>query len=557
MAESIFKAALRLGYIDEVQKEKAEKYKIETGLSEDSVIRDTKIISDEAIVKLYSDVYHIPIGEIKEIKDTSLMQRLNPKDMHRLFFFPVKEKEDIVIYTSLPSNLLYAEDLLKETFGFKGSFIHKLISHKGLNTYIAKVFEGTGEVLEDFDIEGEDILNNSVYDIAEEDSSAVVNLINKILRDAISKKTSDVHFEPQSDELIIRFREDGTLYEYMKLPLSVSRQVLNRIKTMSALDVNISKTIQDGNCRLEIFGKTVDLRISVIPAVNGENIVIRILDQNKMSLDISMLGFSKENEELFKKLIRRPQGMILLTGPTGSGKSTSLYAAVSELNTKDRCIITFEDPVEYRVPGIVQVQINHSMNVTFPQALKSGLRQDIEVALVGEIRDEETASIAFDAANTGHMVFSTLHTNSAASSIIRLTKMGIEPYIISRSLVAVINQRLVKRICENCKEEYFLEENSPYRKILGCGSHPMTMFRGKGCSECNGTGYKGRVAVQEFLVLNEEIEELLDKGASTHEIELAAIKNGMKKIHTDGIEKAIKGITTLDEIHRCVFFDEL
>ena len=557
MAESIFKAALRLGYIDEVQKAKAEKYKMETGLSEDSVIRDTKIISDEAIVKLYSDVYHIPIGEIKEIKDTSLMQRLNPKDMHRLFFFPVKEKEDIVIYTSLPSNLLYAEDLLKETFGFKGSFIHKLISLKGLNTYIAKVFEGTGEVLEDFDIEGEDILNNSVYDIAEEDSSAVVNLINKILRDAISKKTSDVHFEPQSDELIIRFREDGTLYEYMKLPLSVSRQVLNRIKTMSALDVNISKTIQDGNCRLEIFGKTVDLRISVIPAVNGENIVIRILDQNKMSLDISMLGFSKENEELFKKLIRRPQGMILLTGPTGSGKSTSLYAAVSELNTKDRCIITFEDPVEYRVPGIVQVQINHSMNVTFPQALKSGLRQDIEVALVGEIRDEETASIAFDAANTGHMVFSTLHTNSAASSIIRLTKMGIEPYIISRSLVAVINQRLVKRICENCKEEYFLEENSPYRKILGCGSHPMTMFRGKGCSECNGTGYKGRVAVQEFLVLNEEIEELLDKGASTHEIELAAIKNGMKKIHTDGIEKAIKGITTLDEIHRCVFFDEL
>ena len=557
MAESIFKAALRLGYIDEVQKAKAEKYKMETGLSEDSVIRDTKIISDETIVKLYSDVYHIPIGEIKEIKDTSLMQRLNPKDMHRLFFFPVKEKEDIVIYTSLPSNLLYAEDLLKETFGFKGSFIHKLISLKGLNTYIAKVFEGTGEVLEDFDIEGEDILNNSVYDIAEEDSSAVVNLINKILRDAISKKTSDVHFEPQSDELIIRFREDGTLYEYMKLPLSVSRQVLNRIKTMSALDVNISKTIQDGNCRLEIFGKTVDLRISVIPAVNGENIVIRILDQNKMSLDISMLGFSKENEELFKKLIRRPQGMILLTGPTGSGKSTSLYAAVSELNTKDRCIITFEDPVEYRVPGIVQVQINHSMNVTFPQALKSGLRQDIEVALVGEIRDEETASIAFDAANTGHMVFSTLHTNSAASSIIRLTKMGIEPYIISRSLVAVINQRLVKRICENCKEEYFLEENSPYRKILGCGSHPMTMFRGKGCSECNGTGYKGRVAVQEFLVLNEEIEELLDKGASTHEIELAAIKNGMKKIHTDGIEKAIKGITTLDEIHRCVFFDEL
>ncbi len=249
--------------------------------------------------------------------------------------------------------------------------------------------------------------------------------------------------------------------------------------------------------------------------------------------------------------------MILLTGPTGSGKSTSLYAAISELNTKDRCIITFEDPVEYRVPGIVQVQINPAMDVTFPQALKSGLRQDIEVALVGEIRDEETASIAFDAANTGHMVFSTLHTNSAASSIIRLTKMGIEPYIISRSLIAVINQRLAKRICENCKEEYYLEEDSPYRKILDCGDHPMTMFRGKGCSKCNGTGYKGRVAIQEFLVIDEEIGNLLDNGASTFEIEKAAIKNGMKKIHTDGIEKAIMGITTLDEIHRTVFFDNL
>ena len=339
--------------------------------------------------------------------------------------------------------------------------------------------------------------------------------------------------------------------------MSVSRQLTNRLKTMSELDVNISKTIQDGNCRLEIFGKTVDLRVSVIPAINGENLVIRLLDQNKMSLDISMLGFSKENEEKFKKLIQRPQGMILLTGPTGSGKSTSLYAAISELNTKDRCIITFEDPVEYRVPGIVQVQINPAMDVTFPQALKSGLRQDIEVALVGEIRDEETASIAFDAANTGHMVFSTLHTNSAASSIIRLTKMGIEPYIISRSLIAVINQRLAKRICENCKEEYYLEEDSPYRKILDCGDHPMTMFRGKGCSKCNGTGYKGRVAIQEFLVIDEEIGNLLDNGASTFEIEKAAIKNGMKKIHTDGIEKAIMGITTLDEIHRTVFFDNL
>lgn len=557
MVKSLIQAAFEFGYIDSVQKEKAERYKAETGQSDDSVIRDTKILSEEIIVKLYSKIYQMPVETLADISDRSIAQKINVKELYRLSFFPVSYRDKIKIYTAQPANLIYAEDMLREVLGYRGSFFYAIVSLNELTSFIAEVFEKNNpEVLAEFETT-DNVSNSAVYDIAEDDSSAVVNLINKILRDAIERRISDIHFEPQTDELVVRFREDGTLYEHMKLPPSVSRQLLNRIKTMSSLDVNISKTIQDGNCRLKIFGKTIDFRISVIPAVNGENIVIRILDQNKMTLDISMLGFSEENEKKFKKMIQRPQGMILLTGPTGSGKSTSLYAAISELNTKDRCIITFEDPVEYRLPGIVQVQINPAMDVTFPQALKSGLRQDIEIALLGEIRDAETASIAFDAANTGHMVFSTMHTNSAASSIIRLAKMGIEPYIISRSLIAVINQRLVKRICENCKEEYFLDEKSPYRKILGCGDHPMTMFRGKGCSKCKHTGYKGRIAIQEFLILDEEISNLLEKGASAYEIERAAIKNGMKKIHTDGIEKAIKGITTLEEIHRSVFFDEL
>lgn len=276
-----------------------------------------------------------------------------------------------------------------------------------------------------------------------------------------------------------------------------------------------------------------------------------------MDFDISMLGFSKENEEKFCKLIQKPQGMILLTGPTGSGKSTSLYAALSVLNTIERCIITFEEPVEYHMDGIVQVQVNPAMGVTFPKALISGLRQDIEVALVGEIRDRETAEIAFDAANTGHMVFSTLHTNSAASSILRLVKMGIEPYMVSRVLSAVINQRLARRICQNCIEEYALENNSPYRKVLNCGDKEIILHRGRGCDECGGTGYKGRIAIQEFLIVNDEIGELLDNNATTHEIEQAAIRGGMKKIQQDGIDKSLAGLTTLDEIHRVVYFDNL
>ena len=554
--KSLISNAVKFGYITAEQKIKAEKYKQETAQNDETVLRDMKLLSERDIYMLYSKMYRIPFETEIEAPDDNIALKIKSNDLHRLLFYPVRNGEVIKIYTSLPANLLYAEDIIREAVSYKGTFEYAVISAENLNALIERSFNEKDQIFNSDEFVGENG-GGSVYDISETDSSAVVNLINKILREAVEGKISDIHFEPQDDELIVRFREDGTLHEKYRLPVSVSRQLTNRLKTMSELDVNISKTIQDGNCRLEIFGKTVDLRVSVIPAINGENLVIRLLDQNKMSLDISMLGFSKENEEKFKKLIQRPQGMILLTGHTGSGKSTSLYAAISELNTKDRCIITFEDPVEYRVPGIVQVQINPAMDVTFPQALKSGLRQDIEVALVGEIRDEETASIAFDAANTGHMVFSTLHTNSAASSIIRLTKMGIEPYIISRSLIAVINQRLAKRICENCKEEYYLEEDSPYRKILDCGDHPMTMFRGKGCSKCNGTGYKGRVAIQEFLVIDEEIGNLLDNGASTFEIEKAAIKNGMKKIHTDGIEKAIMGITTLDEIHRTVFFDNL
>ena len=556
MNKSLISNAVKFGYITAEQKIKAEKYKQETAQNDETVLRDMKLLSERDIYMLYSKMYRIPFETEIEAPDDNIALKIKSNDLHRLLFYPVRNGEVIKIYTSLPANLLYAEDIIREAVSYKGTFEYAVISAENLNALIERSFNEKDQIFNSDEFVGENG-GGSVYDISETDSSAVVNLINKILREAVEGKISDIHFEPQDDELIVRFREDGTLHEKYRLPVSVSRQLTNRLKTMSELDVNISKTIQDGNCRLEIFGKTVDLRVSVIPAINGENLVIRLLDQNKMSLDISMLGFSKENEEKFKKLIQRPQGMILLTGPTGSGKSTSLYAAISELNTKDRCIITFEDPVEYRVPGIVQVQINPAMDVTFPQALKSGLRQDIEVALVGEIRDEETASIAFDAANTGHMVFSTLHTNSAASSIIRLTKMGIEPYIISRSLIAVINQRLAKRICENCKEEYYLEEDSPYRKILDCGDHPMTMFRGKGCSKCNGTGYKGRIAIQEFLVIDEEIGNLLDNGASTFEIEKAAIKNGMKKIHTDGIEKAIMGITTLDEIHRTVFFDNL
>ena len=551
--------ACESGEITIRQKEKAERYKRETGANDETAIKDMKLMSEEQLISLYSKLYGYKADMDPDSQEIALARQFKRQDLQKYSFYPTEESGSIVLYHSNPGKLLYIEDLVRDKTGYKSGFRYILTTESSVQRLIEEAFRDERHDVDaaDLDITGETLSGSTVYDVSEIDSSAVVNLVNKIFRDAVENGISDVHFEPQEDGFYVRNRNDGSLKIEHKLPSEAARQIINRIKTMSNLDVNNSKTIQDGNCRLDLFGKHIDLRVSVIPAINGENLVVRVLDQNRMNLDVASIGFSEENEKKFLKIIQKPKGIILLTGPTGSGKSTSLYAALSALNTEDRCIITFEDPIEYRIPGIVQVQINPAMGVTFPEALKSGLRQDIEVALVGEIRDSETASIAFDAANTGHMVFSTIHANSAASSVLRLVKMGVEPYMISTTLIAVINQRLAKRICPYCKEEYYLEHDSPYRKAIGCGDDPVLLYHGRGCRKCGGEGYKGRVAIQEFLIINDEISRLLDKGSTTFEIEQAAIRNGMKTIKRDGIEKALAGITTLDEIHRTVFFDEI
>ena len=555
MFNSLIENAYKYGYITEDQKKKADNYKKEAKTNDDTAMQETKVITDEKLLELYSLIYGYPVEDNTQGINFDLASEFKYSDLSRYGFIPVYIEKGVKIISAKPAELLFAEDLVRDKTGYKRAKI-SLIGQSTLQNLLEKILRLNKDDNEEVFDEEDGITHSDIYNVSETDISKIVNIVNRILRTAVENKISDIHLEPQEDSLHIRFREDGTLRLERKYPLSVSGQLINRIKTMASLDVNTSRIIQDGNSRLEIFGQVVDLRISVIPAVNGENVVIRILDRNKMTFDISMLGFSEENESKFLKLIKRPQGIFLLTGPTGSGKSTSLYAAISALNTEDRCIITFEDPVEYRIPGIIQVQINQTSGVTFPEALKSGLRQDIEIALVGEIRDTETAAIAFDAANTGHMVFSTLHTNSAASSILRLVKMGVEPYVVSRTLIGVINQRLAKRICPVCKEEYYLETDSPYRNVLGT-NEKVKLYRGTGCSNCGGTGYKGRIAIQEFLIVNEEIGELLDRGANTYEIEQAAIRAGMKKIQDDGIEKALKGLTTLDEVHRTVFFENI
>lgn len=555
MIKSFMEAACESGYINTEQKSKAEAYKMQANASDEIALRDMKFMTEEQIAELYSKMYGYKQVSEPEIKNVNFVSLFTSGDLIRYGFIPDKDGNLVTIYTSKPGELLYAEDIVRDKGKYKGVFEYAISTSSAVRTAIDRVFaEGGGE---DAEFEGEDVPESNIYNVTEEDISQIVTLVNRILREAIENKASDIHFEPQEDGLYIRFRYDGTLKVGHKYPLSIAGQVANRIKTMAGIDVTTNKIIQDGSVRLSLSDKMVDLRISVIPSLYGENLVIRILDQNKMSLDISAIGFSKEDEDKFKKLIHTPQGIILFTGPTGSGKSTSIYAGLSMLNTEDRCIITFEDPVEYRIPGIVQIEINPHQDVTYPNAMKSGLRQDIDTALLGEIRDEETARIAFDAANTGHLVISTLHTNTAASAILRMAQLGVEPYVIAQSLIAVINQRLARRICPYCREEYVVDADSPYRKVLGGKGRKIVLTRGRGCRKCGFTGYMGRVAIIEFLVVDEEIRHCIECGGTTYEIEKIAVRNGMKKIHDDGIEKVFKGITTIDEIHRTVFFDKI
>lgn len=558
--KSLFECITKLGLADETAIAKAAFYQTETNAGPIKALLETKALTEDGLLQVYHEMYGYDfIRSVKGVHTDDFALKCSAKKLSQLNMLPQLAGSTVRIITSDPAGTLMMEDYIKEATGYQGAFHYLLASESNVKKLIAKTFGTEGKA--DFDLEEitpeESGYANNIFDVTADDISGIVSLINRILRQAADGGISDIHIEPQEDCCKVRFREDGILREKLKIPRAITRQVISRIKTMAQLDVTNSRIFQDGNVRLDIFGKLIDLRVSVLPSSCGENIVIRLLDKSKMNFDISLLGFSKENEEKFMHLISQPDGIMLLTGPTGSGKSTSLYAALSILNTPERCIVTLENPVEYRLPGLVQVPVNPAMGLTFPAGLRSALRQDLDILLIGEIRDSETAEIAIAASNSGHKVFSTLHANSAASSVARLASMGIEPFLIANTLTSVINQRLVRCICPECKEAYELEPDSPFRKVLNVGAEKITLFRGKGCENCGGTGYQGRLAVQEFLVVDDAIRETLYRGGSTLDIERAATAGGMTKIQQDGIAKALQGQTTLDEIHRVVFFEDL
>ena len=457
----------------------------------------------------------------------------------------------LTVATSDPLNPMITDDLRQAT----GLPIRIVVSpndaiiealdraYEGAATPLQRIVEGMED---DRGGDGDEDVNH-LRDMAFE--APVVRLVNLLVENAITLRASDIHIEPFEDTLRIRYRIDGVLFDQESPPRRLQAAVTSRIKIMAEMNIAERRLPQDGRIRVTLQSRRVDIRVSTVPTVHGESIVMRLLDRSSVFLPLESLGFSPSIRSHFEGLIKRPHGIILVTGPTGSGKTTTLYAALDKINSPDRKIITVEDPVEYQLKGVNQIPVRSKIGLTFATGLRHIVRQDPDVILVGEIRDLETADIAIQAALTGHLVFSTLHTNDAPGAITRLEDMGVEPYLVSSVLEAVLAQRLVRRICEGCRVH-----DAPARADLeGLGldaDSAYTLYRGKGCDECRGTGYRGRFGIYELFPITEDVRSLVLRRASTPEIRRHAVEAGMTTLRLDGWAKAREGHTTVEEILR-------
>jgi len=389
------------------------------------------------------------------------------------------------------------------------------------------------------------------------DANPVKRLLNLVLLQAIRDKASDIHFEPFEDEFKMRYRIDGVLYEMVPPPRYIAMAISSRIKVMANLDIAERRLPQDGRIELVVEGNPIDLRVAVLPTMFGESVVMRVLDRSNVQLDLEKVGLREDDLAVMDQLIRKPNGIIVVTGPTGSGKTTTLYAALNTLNTPDVKILTAEDPVEYDIDGLVQVQVRSEVGLTFAKALRSFLRQDPDIILIGEVRDLETAQIAVQAALTGHLVFSTLHTNDAPSSIARLLDLGLEAFLITATVEAIVAQRLVRRICRSCKEPF--EPSEEMLMELGLSKEDVggkIFYYGKGCDYCNNTGYRGRMAIYEIMVMEDAVRELIMRRASTNVIRVEALKRGMRSLRQSGLLAIDDGVTTIEEVVKETLVEE-
>jgi general secretion pathway protein E len=474
---------------------------------------------------------------------------------------PLQLKDDTLIVAVFDPFDQYTIEDLKVSLGKN---IRVVLSSEQdiLESIEAHYGEGSGSAMDrmvgdinDEDLHGLDSLDESTEHIRDMASEApVIKLVNHIISEAIESRASDIHLEPFDDELLLRYRIDGILHEFDPPPKRLSAAITTRIKIMAKMDISERRLPQDGRIKLKILGKDIDMRVSTLPTLYGESVVMRILDRGSLVLDLSQMGFPEKILEQLEELIRKPYGKMLVTGPTGSGKTTTLYAALSQINTPDKKIITIEDPVEYQMRGINQIHVKSQIGLDFAGGLRSIVRQDPDVIMVGEIRDPETADISIQAALTGHLVFSTVHTNDAAGAITRLLDMGIENFLISSALLGVLAQRLVRVICPDCKEETSL--TPILRAEMGhMGKEDIKVYHGKGCKACSNTGFRGRCGIYELLVIDDDIRELVLKKSTAQTICDQARQTGMRTLREDGWDKVIKGITTVEEILRVTLSD--
>lgn len=479
----------------------------------------------------------------------ALIPYLFAKEKHLL---PIEEKEEaIVVAFADPFDIAAIIELKvllqKEILPVKAST-------SAIELAIEKAYHQKEEETKEFfsslekKEEEKPFMQSDVYDLLERsDHNPVVRMVNTILLEALQQGSSDVHFEPTEKGLCVRYRVDGCLQGRHSPPKEYQQQVLTRLKVMAKMDIAEQRLPQDGRIKLRQGGREIDFRVSTLPTGYGERVVLRILDKSNVLLGLDSTGMGEKLLKSFRKLIESPEGIVLVTGPTGSGKTTTLYSALFEIQTEETNIITVEDPVEYKIPGISQMNVNPKIDLSFAKGLRHILRQDPDVIMIGEIRDKETAEIAIQASLTGHLVLSTLHTNDAPSSLTRLADMGIEPYLLASSILGVLAQRLLRKICPHCKEAYVPDESE--RKEIGV-LQAKKFYRAKGCEECFQTGYKGRLGIYELMEMTPKIKEQVLKSQDAHELKRIALKGGMKTLFDQGVELILQGITTSDELFR-------
>lgn len=550
--ENIGAILVREGLVTDDDLKRARAIQTESGEALTRVLVEESLIDETKLVRVLAGHMGIEFVSLADEKVDPAAAALIPETLSRRYsVIPYGFDDDaLLVAMADPSNVLVVDDIRAIT-GMR--VVPRISTRSDIDDAIRRIGRYDDSVSDLADLVSDDDVPEDLSKIeAAVEEAPIIKLVNTLVTRAVNERASDIHVEPGEQDLRVRFRIDGVLHQIMSMPRSISGAVVSRLKIMAELDIAERRVPQDGRVSLRVAGRQIDLRVATLPSIYGEKVVIRILDKDDAILGLPDLGFLPETLDRFELSYRKPYGTILVTGPTGSGKTTTLYSTLNILNEPDVNIITVEDPVEYRLPGVTQVQVNRKAGLLFATVLKSILRSDPDIILVGEVRDGETAKIAIEAALTGHLVLTTLHTNDASSSVGRLVDMGVEPYLVSSALDSILAQRLARRICDRCKRSKKVSGDLVRQMGFDPDDGPLTIYDSVGCATCSDTGYRGRISINEILLMTEEIQRLAVERRPSDEIKAVAVEQGMKTLRRDGMEKVKRGLTTLEEVLRVV-----